>query len=50
MHGFLTQSTHLATESIPWDREFPGFRHHRVGYLSYRLPTIMDIPEEQINV
>jgi len=27
------------------DREFPGTRHYSVGYLSYRLPTIMDIPK-----
>ncbi len=48
-HGSLVQSTSLATESIPWDREFPGTRNHSVGYLSYRIPTIME-PPEQINV
>ena len=45
MAGSLTQATQLATEAMPWDREFPGTRHYSVGYLSYRLPTIMDIPE-----
>jgi xanthine dehydrogenase YagR molybdenum-binding subunit len=45
MVGSLMESTQVATESIPWDREFPGSRHYSVGYLSYRLPTIMDIPK-----
>jgi len=45
MVGSLVESTQVATESIPWDREFPGTRHYSVGYLSYRLPTIMDIPK-----
>ncbi len=45
MVGALMESTQVATDSIPWDREFPGTRHYSVGYLSYRLPTIMDIPK-----
>ncbi len=45
MVGSLVESTQVATEPIPWDREFPGTRHCSVGYLSYRLPTIMDIPK-----
>ena len=45
MVGSLMESTQVATDSIPWDREFPGSRHYSVGYLSYRLPTIMDIPK-----
>jgi CO/xanthine dehydrogenase Mo-binding subunit/aerobic-type carbon monoxide dehydrogenase small subunit (CoxS/CutS family) len=43
--GSLVESTQVATDAIPWDREFPGTRHYSVGYLSYRLPTIMDIPK-----
>jgi CO/xanthine dehydrogenase Mo-binding subunit len=46
MHGSLAQSTQVTTDAIPWDREFPGTRHYAVGYLSYRLPTIMDLPEQ----
>lgn len=46
MAGSLNQATQLATDAIPWDREFPGTRHYSVGYLSYRLPTIMDIPDQ----
>ncbi len=45
MMGSLMESTQVATDPIPWDREFPGTRHYSVGYLSYRLPTIMDIPK-----
>ena len=46
MVGSLVESTQVATDAIPWDREFPGTRHYAVGYLSYRLPTIMDIPQQ----
>jgi CO/xanthine dehydrogenase Mo-binding subunit len=46
MVGSLVESTQVATDAIPWDREFPGTRHYSVGYLSYRLPTIMDIPQQ----
>ena len=45
MVGSLVESTQVATDPIPWDREFPGTRHYSVGYLSYRLPTIMDVPK-----
>jgi xanthine dehydrogenase YagR molybdenum-binding subunit len=50
MHGSMVQSFQMATETLPWDREFPGTRHYSVGYLSFRLPTIMDVPEEQTNI
>jgi CO/xanthine dehydrogenase Mo-binding subunit/aerobic-type carbon monoxide dehydrogenase small subunit (CoxS/CutS family) len=46
MIGSLVESTQVATDAIPWDREFPGTRHYSVGYLSYRLPTIMDVPKQ----
>jgi CO/xanthine dehydrogenase Mo-binding subunit/aerobic-type carbon monoxide dehydrogenase small subunit (CoxS/CutS family) len=46
MVGSLLESTQLTTDAIPWDREFPGTRHYSVGYLSYRLPTIMDVPKQ----
>jgi len=46
MVGSLVESTQVTTDAIPWDREFPGTRHYSVGYLSYRLPTIMDIPKQ----
>jgi CO/xanthine dehydrogenase Mo-binding subunit len=45
MGGSLVQSMGVTTDAVPWDREFPGTRHYSVGYLSYRLPTIMDVPE-----
>ena len=46
MHGSLMESAQIGTDPIPWDREFPGTRHYSVGYLSYRLPTIMETPEQ----
>ncbi|HLK51699.1 MAG TPA: molybdopterin-dependent oxidoreductase [Bryobacteraceae bacterium] len=46
MVGSLVESTQIATDALPWDREFPGTRHYAVGYLSYRLPTIMDVPRQ----
>ena len=46
MWGSLVQSFQMTTDAIPTDREFPGIRHYSVGYLSFRLPTIMDIPEQ----
>ena len=45
-HGSMVQAMSEATDSIPWDREFPGTRHYSVGYLSYRIPTIMDTPDQ----
>ena len=50
MHGSFVECAQLTTDPIPWDREFPGTRHYSVGYLSYRLPTIMDYPPEQTQV
>jgi len=50
MHGSLVQSFQMTTDPIPWDREFPGTRHYAVGYLSFRIPTIMDVPEHQTQV
>jgi CO/xanthine dehydrogenase Mo-binding subunit len=46
MTGSLAQSFQMTTDSIPNDKEFAGIRHYSVGYLSYRLPTIMDLPEQ----
>ena len=46
MDGSLVQSLGVATDAIPWDREFPGTAHYAVGFLSYRLPTIMDVPAQ----
>jgi CO/xanthine dehydrogenase Mo-binding subunit len=45
MTGSLVQSLQMATDAIPVDREFPGTRHYAVGFLSWRLPTIMDVPD-----
>jgi CO/xanthine dehydrogenase Mo-binding subunit len=45
MHGALIEAMQNTTDAIPWDREFPGTRHYGVGYLSFPLPTIEDVPE-----
>jgi CO/xanthine dehydrogenase Mo-binding subunit len=50
MHGSLIEAFQMTTDPLPYDRELPGTRHYSVGYLSYRLPTIMDIPEQQTNI
>ncbi len=50
MHGSLVESFQMATDPLPFDREFPGTRHYSVGYLSYRIPTIMDVPENQTQI
>jgi CO/xanthine dehydrogenase Mo-binding subunit len=50
MIGSFVEGTQETTDPIPWDREFPGTRHYSVGFLSYRLPTIMDVPEDQTNI
>jgi CO/xanthine dehydrogenase Mo-binding subunit len=46
MDGSLMQAFGVTTDGIPWDREFPGTSHYSVGFLSYRLPTLLDIPDQ----
>jgi xanthine dehydrogenase YagR molybdenum-binding subunit len=46
MHGSFVQSAQMTTDTLPWDREFSGTRHYAVGYLSFRIPTIMDVAEQ----
>ena len=46
MHGSLIQSLQMTTDALPTDREFPGTNHYAVGYVSYRMPTIMCVPEQ----
>jgi xanthine dehydrogenase YagR molybdenum-binding subunit len=50
MHGSFVESTQMTTDPLPYDREFPGTRHYSVGFLSYRIQTIMDIPAQQTQV
>src|SRR5437899_699107 len=35
MTGSLVQSLQMATDALPYDREFPGTRHYSVGFLSF---------------
>ncbi len=46
MHGSFVQSAQMTTDTLPWDREFSGTRHYAVGFLSFRIPTIMDVAEQ----
>jgi CO/xanthine dehydrogenase Mo-binding subunit len=44
--GLVVQGIQTGTEELPYDREFPGQVHQEVGFLSYRIPTIWERPEE----
>src|SRR5262249_3856404 len=46
MVGSLVESTPIATDPLPWHRACPCSRAYIVGHLSYRLPTIMDVPKQ----
>ena len=50
MEGQFLQSFQVATEAIPWDKEFPGHMHYSMGFLSMKIPTIMEYPEEISNI
>jgi CO/xanthine dehydrogenase Mo-binding subunit len=50
MEGQFMQNLQVATQGIPWDREFPGQMHYNMGFLSMKIPTIMEHPEEISNV
>jgi CO/xanthine dehydrogenase Mo-binding subunit len=46
MEGSFMQSFQIATNAIPYDKEFPGQMHNSLAFLSFPLPTIMEFPEE----
>jgi CO/xanthine dehydrogenase Mo-binding subunit len=46
MEGSFMQSFQVATNSIPYDREFPGQMHTSIAFLSFPIPTIMEFPDE----
>ena len=46
MEGSFMQSFQVATNAIPWDKEFPGQMHDNLAFLSFPIPTIMEYPEE----
>lgn len=50
MEGQFVQSFQVATQAIPWDKEFPGHMHYDMGFLSMKMPTIMEYPEEISNI
>ncbi len=46
MEGSFMQSFQVATNSIPYDKEFPGQMHNSIAFLSFPIPTIMEFPDE----
>jgi len=50
MEGSFMQSFQIATNAIPYDKEFPGQIHSNIAFLSFPIPTIMEFPDriEQI--
>jgi len=46
MEGSFMQSFQVATNAIPYDREFPGQMHNSLAFLSFPIPTIMEFPDE----
>ncbi|HEY7302235.1 MAG TPA: xanthine dehydrogenase family protein molybdopterin-binding subunit [Xanthobacteraceae bacterium] len=46
MEGSFMQSFQIATNAIPYDKEFPGQIHNTIAFLSFPIPTIMEFPDE----
>jgi CO/xanthine dehydrogenase Mo-binding subunit len=50
MEGSFMQSLQIATNAIPYDREFPGQMHNNIAFLSFPIPTIMEFPDDLTQV
>src|SRR5262249_17565766 len=46
MEGSFMQSYQVATNAVPYDKEFPGQMHSSIAFLSFPIPTIMEFPDE----
>jgi CO/xanthine dehydrogenase Mo-binding subunit len=46
MEGSFMQSFQIATNAIPYDKEFPGQVHDNLAFLSFPIPTVMEYPEQ----
>ena len=46
MEGSFMQSFQVATNAVPYDKEFPGQMHNSIAFLSFPIPTIMEFPDE----
>jgi CO/xanthine dehydrogenase Mo-binding subunit len=46
MEGSFMQSFQIATNAIPYDKEFPGQMQNSIAFLSFPIPTIMEFPDE----
>ena len=44
--GSFMQSFQVTTNSIPYDKEFPGQVHNNIAFLSFPIPTIMEFPDD----
>jgi xanthine dehydrogenase molybdenum-binding subunit len=50
MEGSFMQSFQIATNAIPYDKEFPGQMHNNIGFLSFPIPTIMEFPDDMTQI
>jgi CO/xanthine dehydrogenase Mo-binding subunit len=50
MEGSFMQSFQIATNAIPYDKEFPGQIHNNIGFLSFPIPTIMEFPDDMTQI
>jgi xanthine dehydrogenase molybdenum-binding subunit len=50
MEGSFMQSFQIATNAIPYDKEFPGQMHNSIAFLSFPIPTIMEFPEDMTQI
>jgi len=46
MEGSFMQSFQIATNAVPYDREFAGQMHNSLAFLSFPIPTIMEFPDD----
>ena len=46
MEGSFMQSYQVATNAVPYDKEFPGQMHSNIAFLSFPIPTIMEFPDD----
>ena len=50
MEGSFMQSFQIATNAIPYDKEFPGQMHNNIAFLSFPIPTIMEYPDDMSQI
>jgi CO/xanthine dehydrogenase Mo-binding subunit len=50
MEGSFMQSFQIATNAIPYDKEFPGQMHNSIAFLSFPIPTILEFPDDMTQI